>query len=261
MVTIPNLEIPDLATNSNATKTWVDVNIVPHLAFVNITTIIVGNELDTEPKLVPAMWQLYYALEDLNLEDIIKITTTKAMDVLATSSPPSTGAFENTAVMKTLLEFLSKTGSNFMINMYPFFPLEDDHVDISLAYALFQENDGVDDPNSGLHYSNLFDCMYDAVVYAMNNLGYDDIPLVVSETGWPSMGDDSTATIANAKIYNNNLVDRLISKVGSPARPNAEIQSILFAIFNEDQKPGPTTERNFGLFYPNMTSVYTVNNL
>lgn len=32
----------------------------------------------------------------------------------------------------------------------------------------------------------------------------------------------------------------------------------LFALFNENQKPGPTSERNYGMFYPNQQKVYDV---
>lgn len=164
------------------------------------------------------------------------------------------------SIMAPMLRFLTLTNSKFMINIYPFFPyLGDGGVNISPGCALFLPNaTGVTDPNTGLQYSNLFDAMLDATISALKNLSYPDVPVIVTETGWPSRGDPTEfpAGLANAKTYNNNLVKHVISESGTPLRPGAEIETYIFALFNEDLKPGLASERNFGLFYPNMTKVY-----
>lgn len=207
------------------------------------------------------MWQLHSALVHYDLHHLIKISSPHSMGVVAASYPPSAGAFQEnikTSVMEPMLNFLKLTGSTFMINIYPYFPFRDDPVNISPAYALFQSNPGIDDPNTGLHYSNLFDAMYDASVFAIKSLGYHDIPVMVTETGWPSRGDasEAPATLANAETYTRNLIKHLKSNAGSPARPGKQIEAFIFALFNENQKPGFLSERNFGLFYPNETKVY-----
>lgn len=190
------------------------------------------------------------------LQDAIKISTPLAMNALSTSYPPSAGAFANASQMLPLLQFLNATNSSYMMDIYPYFVLLNVPVNVDAAYALFQDNAGDADPNTGLHYSNLFDAMFDANVYAMKSLGFDDIPVIVTETGWPSMGDSAVDSIENAQTYNNNLVKHLISTAGTPARPGQAIRGYIFALFNENQKPGPLSERNFGLFYPNQTKVY-----
>ncbi|KAK6141213.1 hypothetical protein DH2020_025044 [Rehmannia glutinosa] len=153
-----------------------------------------------------------------------------------------------------------KTGSSLMINVYPFFAYESNADVIPLDYALFRENPGVVDGGNGLRYFSLFDAQIDAVFAAMSALKYDDVPIIVSETGWPSKGDSNElgATVENAAAYNGNLVRRVLSGGGTPLRPHADLTVYLFALFNENKKVGPTSERNFGLFYPDEKKVYDI---
>ncbi|KAJ1407728.1 Glycoside hydrolase family 17 [Sesbania bispinosa] len=59
--------------------------------------------------------------------------------------------------------------------------------DISLSYAIFTSpNVMVWDGQYG--YQNLFDAMLDAVHAAIDNTGICYVPVVVSESGWPSDG-------------------------------------------------------------------------
>lgn len=267
IICVPNQEIIGLAQSAKAARTWVHNNVKKRVPAAKITYIVVGNEIlsgipEIWPALVPAMWQIHSALKYYKLDRTIKISTPHSMGVLAASYPPSVGVFQEnirTSIMEPLLNFLKLTDSTFMMNIYPYFPFRDDPVNISPEYALFLDNPGVDDPNTGLHYSNLFDAMLDASIFAMKQLGYHDVPVMVTETGWPSKGDPSSeapATLANAKTFNNNLVKHVQSKKGSPARPGKQIETMIFALFNENQKPGLLSERNFGLFYPNKTKVY-----
>jgi len=163
-------------------------------------------------------------------------------------------------MMKPMLDLLRKTSSPLMVNIYPFFAYSANSDQISLDYALFRPNSGVVDSGSGLKYSNLFDAQLDAVYAAMSSLQYNDVTVSVTETGWPSQGDQNEvgAGEANAAAYNGNLVKRVLTGGGTPLRPNATLDVYLFALFNENQKPGPTSERNYGLFYPNDQKVYSI---
>ncbi|XP_066324070.1 glucan endo-1,3-beta-glucosidase 2-like [Miscanthus floridulus] len=52
---------------------------------------------------------------------------------------------------------------------------------------------------------------------------YNGVHVVVSETGWPSMGDanKASASAANAVVYNGNLARRVLSgNAGTPRRPD-----------------------------------------
>ncbi|KAF2550006.1 hypothetical protein F2Q68_00034265 [Brassica cretica] len=159
-----------------------------------------------------------------------------------------------------MLDFLRETGSRLMINVYPFFAYEGNSDVIPLDYALLKENPGMVDSGNGLRYFNLFDAQIDAVFAAMSALKYDDIEIIVTETGWPSKGDENEigASVANAASYNGNLIRRILTGGGTPLRPKADLTIYLFALFNENKKFGPTSERNYGLFFPDEKKVYDI---
>jgi len=72
-----------------------------------------------------------------------------------------------------------------------------------------------------LHYTNVFDAMIDAAYFAMADLNFTNIPVVVSETGWLKKGDQSepAATNDNGDTYNNNLVRHVVNNTGTPKHP------------------------------------------
>eukprot|EP00250_Pteridium_aquilinum_P005015 c1517_g1_i1 orf=83-1279(+) len=261
-----NEDLPQL-TNPALAMAWVSDNIARHLPSTHITGIVVGNEIfsGTDPTLMsqvlPAMENVYAALQSLDLHHQIVVSTAHSFATLATSYPPSAGSFNPSIAnlyMKPVLNFLSQTGSPFLINVYPFFAYKDNPSTVSLDYVLFQTNPGVLDDSTKLRYYNMFDAQMDAVYSAIESLGFNNITLLVSETGWPSAGDvdEPGATVANAQIYHQNLVRHVTSNKGTPLKPNVALEVYLFALFNEDMKPGPTSERNYGLFRPDGTRVY-----
>lgn len=263
-VAVPNELIQSLTSLAFA-RHWVQNNILPFAQSTNITRILVGNEVISTAKrpliasLAPAMQSLHAALSGLRLEHRIKVSTPHSLGILSASSPPSVGKFRSgydTTVLKPLLSFLRATSSPFMVNAYPFFGFTPETLD----YALFRPNNGVLDHNTNLMYTNMLDAQLDAVFSAMKALGFDGIDIVVAETGWPSVGDpwQLGVNMENARDYNRNLVRHLASGIGTPLMPNRTFESYIFALFNENLKPGPTSERNFGLFHPGMIPVYDI---
>ncbi|XP_022996249.1 probable glucan endo-1,3-beta-glucosidase A6 [Cucurbita maxima] len=268
-VMVPNDLIINISSNQNLADHWVRTNILPFYPQIKIRYLLVGNEIisstgnQTWISLVPAMRRIKRSLKIYGIHKV-KVGSSSAMDILQSSFPPSNGTFRadiSDRVMKPMLQFLNRTKSFFFLDVYPFFPWASDPVNIKLDYALFEsKNITYSDPGSGLTYTNLFDQMVDSVIFAMKRLGYPDIRVFISETGWPNGGDYDQigANIHNAAVYNRNIVKRVTAKppVGTPARPGWVLPTIIFSLYNENQKPGLGTERHFGLLYPNRSAVY-----
>ncbi|XP_071735857.1 glucan endo-1,3-beta-glucosidase 14-like [Rutidosis leptorrhynchoides] len=267
IVTVENEMLQTLMDPQQALQ-WVNSRIKPYVQATKITGIAVGNEVFTGDdmslvdNLVPAMVSIQKALTQLGLQQYIQVSTPSSLAVLANSYPPSEGTFapELVTIMTQLLQFLSTTRSPFWINAYPYFAYKDSPSKISIDYALFNPNSGMIDPNTNLHYDNMLYAQVDAVIFAMARLGFGAIEVRVSETGWPSKGDTNEigATTQNAAIYNRNMLKRQFSGEGTPLRPKMRLEIYLFALFNEDMKPGPTSERNYGLYQPDGTMAYNV---
>jgi exo-beta-1,3-glucanase (GH17 family) len=271
VVALPNEQVVAVASRPSSALAWVRRNVAAYHPATQIQAVAVGNEVfatasNATAQLVPAMTNVHAALTRLGIGRAVKVSSPIALVALAASYPPSAGAFKEDLalpVMKPMLDFLARTGSYLMVNAYPFFAYTGNADVVSLDYALFRPNAGVLDPATGLKYYSLLDAQLDAVFAAVGKLGggYDGVKVVVSETGWPSRGDadEAGAARANAAAYNGNLVRRVLSgNTGTPRRPNADVDVYLFALFNENQKPGPTSERNYGVFYPNQQKVYDV---
>ncbi|ESW12782.1 hypothetical protein PHAVU_008G142200 [Phaseolus vulgaris] len=270
-VMVPNDLIMNISSNQTLADKWVSSNVAAFLPNTRIRYILVGNEIissttnATWRHVVPAMRRIKHALKSLGIRKV-KVGTSSAMDVLQTSFPPSNAAFREdiaVPVMKPMLKFLNRTKSFFFLDVYPFFAWSSDPVNINLDYALFESNNiTVTDPGSGLVYTNLFDQMVDAVYFAMEKLGFPGIRIFVAETGWPNGGDldQIGANVYNAATYNRNFIKKVTRKprVGTPARPGSLLPSFLFALFNENQKSGPGTERHFGLLHPNGSRVFDI---
>lgn len=275
-IMVPNHEISLLASSQTKAEEWIKNNILPFYPQTRIQFLLVGNEVlsyfsDQDRKnwfdLVPAMNNLETSLETLNIKNI-KIGTPLAMEVLQSTFPPSTAEFRSDvsySVILPILQFLNTTRSFFFIDVYPYFSWSQNPNEISLDFALLKEqgNPKFVDPGTGLIYTNLLDQMLDALVFAMAKLGFPQIPLFISETGWPTAAGDGEqigANIANAATYNRNLIKKFTAEpsIGTPARPGIFIPTFIFSLFDENQKTGPEVERHWGVLRADGTAAYEI---
>ncbi|MQM23208.1 hypothetical protein Taro_056271, partial [Colocasia esculenta] len=232
-------------TDPEKALAWVKSNISPFVPRTRISVVTVGNEVLTGNNtalirtLLPAMQSVHTALVALGLDRQVAVTTAHSL----------------------------ATGVPFLINAYPYFAYKVDPRKDPLDYVLLQPNPGIVDHFSGLRYQNMLHTQVDVVHTAIERLlrkaKASELEVRVSEMGWPSNGDpdEAGATPENARRYNDNIMRMAAHKAGMPLRPNATLQVYIFALFNENQKPGPASERNCGLFKPDGTPAYQLADL
>ncbi|KAG4136184.1 hypothetical protein ERO13_D08G264400v2 [Gossypium hirsutum] len=267
MVAVPNSDLLAFSQFQSNADSWLKNSILPYYPATKITYITVGLEVTESPDnasalVVPAMHNVLAALKKAGLHKRIKVSSTHSLGVLSRSFPPSAGAFNSShaSFLKPMLEFLAENQSPFMIDLYPYYAYRDSPKKVSLDYALFESSSEVIDPNTGLLYTNMFDAQIDALYFALMALNFKTIKVMVTETGWPSKGSpkEKGATPDNAQTYNTNLIRHVLNDTGTPAKPGEELDVYIFSLFNENRKPGLESERNWGLFYPDKTSIYNL---
>ncbi|KAJ8509624.1 hypothetical protein OPV22_000058 [Ensete ventricosum] len=238
-------------TDPTKAQEWLKQNVQPYLRQTQITCVTVGNEVLTAgdtvlmENLLPAMQSVYQALVALGLDKQVNISSAHSVAILGNSYPPSSGSFRQDLAeyIHPLLNFHSEINSPFLVNAYPFFAYKGNPSSVSLEYVLFQDNPGVTDPNTNLTYDNMLYAQIDSVYAAIKAMGHTDVDVAISETGWPSKGDpdETGATLENAAMYNGNLLRRIAMNQGTPMKPTVPINVHVFALFNEDLKPGPAS--------------------
>ncbi|KAI7744135.1 hypothetical protein M8C21_010923 [Ambrosia artemisiifolia] len=268
VIGLPNEFVKDMSSNADHALTWVRDNVKAYVPNTHIVGIAVGNEvlggadLDLQSALYGAVKNIYGATQKLELDKVVQITTAHSQAVFANSYPPSSCVFKEDVAqnMKKLLDLFTQMGSPFCLNAYPFLAYMGNPDQIDINYALFNPTDGVYDEKTNLHYDNMLDAQIDAAYAALEDAGFNKMEVIVTETGWASNGDanEVAATPENARTYNYNLRKRLAKRKGTPRRPKSMLKAYIFALFNENSKPGPTSERNFGLYKPDGTIAYDI---
>ncbi|KAG2730440.1 hypothetical protein I3760_01G292200 [Carya illinoinensis] len=270
-LTIPNPLVKPIASNRSMALRWLYVHVVPFYPRARITTISVGNDfLSASPSgfysfLLPAIRNVHLALRNLGIRKISVSTSFSFVNIISTPFPPSSAEFQGLAsdnLIKPLLQFLRDTNSSFLINIYPY-KVYRLNCEIPIGFALFQEHpfNFRDDLITGVRYRNLFDMMVDAAISAMTAVGFENIPVVVAETGWPSSGDalEVDANSAYAEMYLRGLVAHLKSGLGTPLRKEGVAEAYIYELFDDEVRRGTTRhERSWGILFSNMTKKYEI---
>ncbi|CAN1846549.1 Glucan endo-1,3-beta-glucosidase [Linum perenne] len=254
---VPNEVIPSLATDATA---WVQTNILSYYPAVNFSYISVGNEIGTTdpiaPSVLPAITNIHNVLAANNANNI-KVSTAINMDLLGVTYPPSAGAFNDSAssYIVPIVQYLANNGAPLLANVYPYFAYISNPAQIDLKYSTFGTSGQTVVHDGPYSYTNLFHAMIDSIHAALEKVAAP-VEVVVSETGWPSDGGVG-ATVENASAYYSGLTSGTVTS-GTPRKPGQPIETYLFAMFDENQKPGAASEQHFGIFTPDKQPKYPV---
>ncbi|KAL8481993.1 hypothetical protein ACS0TY_028225 [Phlomoides rotata] len=264
-------DLESLAASSANAEAWVQDNICKYPT-VDFRNIIVGNEVSPiDPKtsafapfVLPALQNIYDALTTAGLDEI-QVSTSIDTGILEPSDWPEDGRFRSDVAphIDPIVRFLFDTNAPLFASIYPYFAFVNNPGKIDLRYALLDPSyEGVVTPK-GVRYQNLFYAILDTVITAAerslaataaaaldatdDGIDVETMQVKGGEGGMPDKGSKHTKPRL-AKMFINNLIQ--VVKKGSPKRPDEPIETYIFAMFDENQKPGNETERHFGLFYP-----------
>ncbi|MCO5568739.1 hypothetical protein L7F22_022439 [Adiantum nelumboides] len=267
MVAVPN-ELLITLTNAAQANIWVQNNVLRYIPIgTNIRYVAVGNEPFLRAyngtfiaATYTALRNIQEALNNNRMGDRVKATVPLNADVLQGSSRPSETVFrpEISTRLLPIVSYLAQNESPFIINFYPFLSLYFDK-NFPVNYAFFS-GAGVTPVRDGAYtYTNVFDASYDSLVVALRKAGYGNMSIILGEIGWPTDGNVN-ANENYAQKFNQGLVDHLVSKRGTPLRPNIDIDAYLFSLIDEDMKtiaPG-NFERHWGILAYNGKRKYSL---
>ncbi|OAY67224.1 Glucan endo-1,3-beta-glucosidase 1 [Ananas comosus] len=264
VVGVPNSHLLALAASPASALSWLQLRVLPFLPATLVSHLALGDDLPiSAPSLLPSpprALALSAALSSSTSpahQALAPLPFSPSSSTLPPSQPPSTAPSSSSSPLA-----FSRTPRRAHGRPLPYYALTESRGAIPLDNALFRPlppaREEVD-PNTLLHYTNVYDAMVDALYFAMRDLNFSDVPILVTETGWPSYGDPRTepfATRDNADSYNSNLIKHVLARSGTPLRPEYTPGVFIYELFDEDLRPGPASEANWGLFYGNGTPVY-----
>ncbi|KAG2333170.1 hypothetical protein Bca52824_004350 [Brassica carinata] len=224
VVSLPNENLTAAAADQSFTDNWVQENVKKYTPATDIEAIAVGNEVFVDPKnttkyLVAAMTNVQSSLVKYNLAESVKVSSPIALSALANSYPPSAGSFKPDLIEPVIKPMLDLLRKTSSYVMVNAYPF--------FAYAANADKIPLD---YALFKENAGN------VDPGNGLKYNslfDAQIDAVFAAMAAVGFDDVKLTEPLNVY-------------------------LFALFNENQKTGPTSERNYGLFYPNENKVYDV---
>ncbi|KAI3472238.1 hypothetical protein Pfo_029726 [Paulownia fortunei] len=265
-LTLSVFHINQITTYDEA-KAWVQEKL-PYFSSANIRRVYLGNYvfdkgltdktfLDSAIKTLEFMQN---ALNDAGYGDQIKATLPNAYTIIKDNiTRPSEAEFrdEIKEEMNRTIRFLQENNAPFVLEMFPIQYVSENNLDPSFAFPDNKSTYVVRDINGAL-YTNVFEFMYDAFVWALQKTGAPDLKIVVGQVGWPTDGYPG-ANSSTAERFYKSLLPLVASNKGTPMRPGAPIDTYVHCLTDEHSMPyNYPFARHWGIYRSNGEPKYKI---
>ncbi|PWA55948.1 Glycoside hydrolase, catalytic domain-containing protein [Artemisia annua] len=253
LLSVPNSLVTEFSKNGSFAKSWIFTNVVDFYGHVKVTAISVGDYVqETEPPIqtvILAIQNTYTVLQEAGIYDIDISTSLSYTHFIDAAAQPSDARFISTKLrlLKPLCRLITQINSSFFVTVHPFIAYSGST--FPSTFALFEKSTFlVLDTKTGHSYLNLFDFMVDSLYRALEVKGFPDLPLIITETGWPCLD----ARCSQATSYLNGLVRHVKTVDGTPSRKDGVPYIYFYQMFSVRRLAYPTFH-DYGMCYPNMT--------
>lgn len=161
--------------------------------------------------------------------------------------------------MTTLVRFLQQNNAPFVFAITTIGDIQDFGVDFNFAFADNKSNIVIRDVNDAV-YTNAFEIVYDAFIWALKKLNASDLRVIVGEVGWPTDGTPG-ASSSNAQRFYKGLLPWVSSNKGTPMRPLAPIDIYIQSLTDENKMMyfgNATFSRHWGIYMSNGKPKYQI---
>ncbi|CAI9118703.1 OLC1v1020303C1 [Oldenlandia corymbosa var. corymbosa] len=256
-VTMPNEEFEFITDLDNANK-WINLKFIKYKTFnVNFKYLYIGFQpLSTKfgPIIYNTTADVLERMQKALVKEKLGITATMShyTDILnyETLKKPSMAEFKPDLknILSRICKTLQSSNSTFGIDIFTILNVQE-HFNNVTEFAFFDNNSTFRIQDGNLTYTNAFEAMYDSTVWALEKLGFPDLPVSVGATGWPTDGTEES-TPENAQRYLQGLANFLMSNKGTPKRPGISIDAYIHNLADENsvRTLSGNFTRHFGIY-------------
>lgn len=203
---------------------------------------------------------LQYAIDDVGYGNQIKVTFPNPEGALKYNlTKPSEAEFQDDIKeeMARTLRLLKKNNAPFVVEVFPISYVTYRNFDPEFAFPDNKSPFVIRDINNKV-YTNAFDFLHDAFVWALIKAGAPDMEIIMGQVGWPTDGFPG-ANASTAERFFKGLLPYVASNKGTPMRPGAPIHTYVHCLTDENKMPYYYPfARHWGIYRSNGVPKYKI---